>query len=129
MVGQSFQEWLALTQAAGGLSEGNLSGVDISIPGSVELNVGAVNLEHRLGSGNSRADIPNVTVLGSLSLTGPRVCDMISGADGQSGNGHSSHHRVPCRQYASTESSIDRRGHSSMHSSPSIASDQLSRWS
>ena len=42
----TFQQWLALTQAARRLAIGDSSGVDISVPNVIELNAGIVGVEH-----------------------------------------------------------------------------------
>ena len=64
MAGQSFQQWLALTQAARRVPEGDSSDVDVSISDVIELNVGTIGLEHQPGSGISGTDVSVVTVLG-----------------------------------------------------------------
>ena len=93
MVGQPFQEWYALTHTSQRLSESNLSGVDISIPNTIELHVGTVSLEHRPGSGVGRDDVPDIVVPSSPSPVDSQVLGLISGAEGQSRDGSS-----PCCQ-------------------------------
>ena len=89
--GQSFQQWLALTQTACQLPKGDPSDVDVSLPDTIKLNVGAIGLEHQSGPGISRVDVPVVIVSGSLPLIGSRVLELGGGADGQSRTGSSPH--------------------------------------
>ena len=70
MVGQSFQEWLALAHASCRLPEGDPSSVNVSIPNVVELPIGTVGLECQPGSGISGVDVPDIVVPGLLSLVG-----------------------------------------------------------
>ena len=70
MVGQPFQEWLAIAHAFCRLPEGDPSCVDISIPDVVKLNVGTVSLECQSGSGINGIDVPVVVVPGLSSLVG-----------------------------------------------------------
>ena len=92
MVGQPFQEWYAITHASRRLPKGNPSGVDVSIPDAIEFSAGTVSLEHRLGSGISRADVSDIVVLGSPSSADSQVLESISGTDGQPRDGSSPHH-------------------------------------
>ena len=65
VAGQSFQQWLALTRTARGLSIGDLSGVDVSVPDVVELDAGVIGVGHRSGPGIIETDVPVVVVPGS----------------------------------------------------------------
>ena len=85
MAGQSFQQWLALTQAARQLPKGNSLDVDVSIPNVVKLDVGTIGLEHRSGSGVSGTDVPVVAVLSLPPSVDSQVLESSGGADGQSG--------------------------------------------
>ena len=51
VAGQPFQQWLALTRVARGLPASDPSGVDISIPSVIELDVGVIGMGHRSGPG------------------------------------------------------------------------------
>ena len=68
VAGQPFQQWLALTQAACGLPVGNSSGVDVSVPGIIELDAGAVGVGHQSGPSIIGTDVPVVAVPGLSSL-------------------------------------------------------------
>ena len=85
MAGQSFQQWLALTRTARGLSVGDSLGVDISVPDVVELNAGVIGVGHRSGPGVIGTDVPVIAVPGSSSLVDSQVGETIGGTDGQPG--------------------------------------------
>ena len=70
MAGQPFQQWLALTQAARRFPTSNPSGIDVSIPDTVELDVGVIGMEHRSGPSVVGVDVPVTAVSGLPPLIG-----------------------------------------------------------
>ena len=85
VAGQPFQQWLALTQVAHGLPASDSSGIDISVPDVIKLNVGVIGMGHQSGPGVIGTDVPVIAVLGSSSSVDSRVGEAIGGTDGQPG--------------------------------------------
>ena len=90
----------------------DLPDVDVSIPDVIELDVGAIGLEHQSGPGVVGVDVPIVTVSGLPPPIGSQALEPSGNADGQSGAGSSPCCRVSHGGHASMEPSIDQRRHS-----------------